>query len=399
MWLNGDTTIVNQQLPAAYLSEDKSQWKHAISARTDYYWQGYYIDNVNISYDMYEYSLDSETTWTTSNPVAALPGTYPASVRYLGVGGCVTSLGAVTVPTFNISSVSIGTAPEDRCPGQSLVLSAPVAGQANGLTYNWQTSLDNGTTWVNVPGGSALMLVTSQVAATSYRLGASYCSGDTSYTSPVVVNMSDIQTCYCTPAPTNGTTDGDLISSVKILGTTLNNNTGFVNGTPAYNLYNTLPNHTASLLPSSTYTLTVSTGEWGNQGLAAWIDYNYDAIFQTSERVGATATTIGSGVTPDAVNATASFNITLACAPPAGLHRMRIRTVFGTSGVNLNPCTNYQWGETEDYFVTVLPAPSCPSAGIFAQNLNILPATSSAAFTWPYGCATTTVYDFEYGPN
>ena len=34
MWLNGAIAVSNQQLPASYLTADKSTWKHAFSART-----------------------------------------------------------------------------------------------------------------------------------------------------------------------------------------------------------------------------------------------------------------------------------------------------------------------------------------------------------------------------
>ena len=397
MWLNGVASVSNQQLPAAYLAADKSAWKHAFAARTGGLNEGHFIDNLDIHYNVFEYSL-TDTTWTTSNPVAALPGTYPASVRYAGVGGCVVSLGQVTVGQYSIDLVSISRPDSLACSGNVMSVIGSVAGQMNGLTYQWQVSSDNGVTWGDILGANNINLSTPQTSASLYRLGVSYCAGAYAYTSSVSIAMDDIQNCYCFPAPTYGTTDGDLISLVNIVGTTLYNNTGFVEGTPAYTLYNTLPNHTATLMPSSTYTLSVSTGAWGNQGLAAWIDYNDDGLFSTSERIGATLTTIGNGWTPGFINATGSFSITLACAPPEGLHRLRVRTVYGTAGVLLSPCTNYQWGETEDYMITIAPAPACPSSGVFTANLNTAPMSTSADFVWEQGCATSTSYDFEYGP-
>ena len=35
---------------------------------------------------------------------------------------------------------------------------------------------------------------------------------------------------------------------------------------------------------------------------------------------------------------------------------MRVRDVWNTSGINIDPCLNYGWGETEDYDVTVSAA-------------------------------------------
>jgi len=397
MWLNGAIAVSNQQLPASYLTADKSTWKHAFSARTGGLNEGHFIDNLNIRYNMFEYSLN-DTTWTNSSPVAALPGTYNASVRYAGVGGCVVSLGQVTVGTFSMNQVSISRADSLACSTESMTLLGSVTGQAAGLTYQWQSSGDNGATWADISGANNINASNIQAVSTLYRLGVSYCGGEYAYTSSVSIAMDDIQNCYCIPAPTYGTTSGDLISEVSIVGTTLINNTGFVNGTPAFVLYNTLPNHTATLMPSSTYTITVSTGAWGSQGLAAWIDYNDDGFFTSTERIGATPTQIGTGYTPGAVNATGSFNVTLACNPPVGLHRLRVRTVYATNGVLINPCTNYQWGETEDYMVTIAPAPACPSSGVFAANLITPPMSTAADFSWSQGCATSTSYDFEYGP-
>ena len=398
MWLNGAIAVSNQQLPASYLTADKSTWKHAFSARTGGLNEGHFIDNLDIRYNMFEYSLN-DTTWTNSSPVAALPGTYNASVRYAGVGGCVVSLGQVTVGTFSMNQVSISRADSLACSNESMTVLGSVTGQAAGLTYQWQSSNDNGVTWADISGANNINVTNTQTVFTLYRLGVSYCGGAYAYTSSVSIAMDDVQNCYCIPAPTSGTSAGDLISEVSIVGTTLFNNTGFVEGTPSYVLYNTLPNHTATLMPSSTYTVSVSTGSWGSQGMAAWIDYNDDGVFASTERIGATPTQIGTGYTPGAVNATGSFTISLACNPPVGLHRLRVRTVYAVNGVLINPCTNYQWGETEDYFVTIAPAPACPSSGMFAANLNTLPASTSADFIWLKGCATTNVYDFEYGPT
>ena len=397
MWLNGVVAVSNQQLPPSYLSSDKSAWKHALSARTGGLNEGHFIDNLTIQYNMFEYSLTG-STWSTSNPVSAAPGTYNASVRYAGVGGCVVSLGQVTIAPFSMNSVSISRADSLACSGELMTVNGTVVGQAAGLTYQWQISTDNGTTWGNISGETNINVSIPQTAASLYRLGVSYCGGEYAYTSSVSIAMDNVQNCFCIPAPTYGTTSGDLISSVSIVGTTLNNNTGFVNGTPAYMFYNSLPNHTATLMPSTTYTMNVATGAWGSQGMAAWIDYNDDGIFSTTERIGATPTQIGTGYTPGAVNATGSFTITLACAPPVGLHRLRVRTVYANNGVTLSPCTNYQWGETEDYMITIAPAPSCPSSGVFAANLITPPMSTAADFTWEQGCASSTSYDFEYGP-
>jgi hypothetical protein len=193
---------------------------------------------------------------------------------------------------------------------------------------------------------------------------------------------------YCTPTYTNGKTDGDLISNISISGTTLSNNSGTAATNPSYTFFNSLPNHTADLQAGSTYSVTVTVGTWGTQGIAAWIDYNDDGIFSPSEKIGNTAGTIGSGTggLPIPANHTASFNISLSCNPPLGVHRMRVRDVFSTSGALIDPCLNYSYGETEDYLVNVTTADPCPTP----KNLARTDITASGAtLNWVVGCVET----------
>jgi hypothetical protein len=197
MWLNGVLSVANYQLPASYTAANKSTWKHAFSARTGAAFEGHFIDNVDIHYNnIYEYSL-TDTTWTTENPISAALGTYNASVRYAGVGGCVVPLGQVTVGEFSMSQVSISAPDVLACPGEAMTINAVVTGMSNNLTYQWQRSIDNGVTWDNIAGATSLSVSAAQTVASLYRLGVFYCA-DTiaSYTSPLSIAMDYI------PAPT-----------------------------------------------------------------------------------------------------------------------------------------------------------------------------------------------------
>ncbi len=329
---------------------------------------------------LYDISYINQTTGCASDP-----GSAQATMSVL-------SNAPVTGVSATSSVVSV-------CPGSTVPLAHNYTVSSSSITYSWQTSVDDGATWVNAVGATNATYSPIQNVASLYRVGISQCLGDTSYSAPVSIAMSPGIDCYCTPTYSSGTSVGDLISLVDIVGTTLNNNSGFVNGTPSYVFYNSLPNHTATLMPSTTYTMNVATGAWGSQGMAAWIDYNDDGVFSLTERIGATPGTIGTGFTSGQINATGSFTISLACTPPAGLHRMRVRTVFNLNGVLVDPCLSYTWGETEDYVVTIAPAPACPSAGLFTANVSTPPEATSADFTWDQGCSVATSYDIEYGPT
>jgi len=268
------------------------------------------------------------------------------------------------------------------------------------INYVWEVRTSG------LPGSGPVGLVTSGSGATA-SASVTGLAGSTNFTLYVRSECAPgadfsswgsaaFSTLPCIPATTNGISAGDLISRFRIIGSTLDNNTGFATSPNIqYTNFVSPPlNLTANLAAGTTYTVEVSTGEWGSQGLAVWIDYNDNGTFETTERVGFTPGQIGSGYTPGAVNATAQFPITLACNPPVGAHRLRVRTLYANNGSTLNPCTTpggTTYGETEDYTVTVLPAPPCPnpSAGVISN-----PSFTGGTIDWTIGCVETQ-WDFH----
>jgi hypothetical protein len=212
------------------------------------------------------------------------------------------------------------------------------------------------------------------------------------------VTSASFQLAFCTPVYTSGISLGDLISNVQIVGTTLSNNSGTSTAGPSYTFFTGQPNHTADLLPSTNYQVNVTVGTWGNQHVRAWIDYNDNGLFEASEVIGQAIIASGQGNTGPFPPA--SFAISLACTPPAGIHRMRIRSVWndGTNPTlfqSINPCTTYGFGETEDYLVNIVAPPACPSPGVVS---GITTNAFDATVTWATNCASSTTYDIEYGP-
>jgi len=65
---------------------------------------------------------------------------------------------------------------------------------SNNLSYQWQSSVNNGSTWVNIAGATNSTSVSAtQTSSSLYRLGVFYCA-DTiaSYTSPVSISMDSV---------------------------------------------------------------------------------------------------------------------------------------------------------------------------------------------------------------
>lgn len=171
--------------------------------------------------------------------------------------------------------------------------------------------------------------------------------------------------CYCEPEYSVGKTSGDLISNVEIAGTTLANNSGTAPSNPAYTLFTGQPNYTATLQAGQVYSMTVSVGTFGSQQVAVWIDTNNNGNYEPTERVGYSSAPIDS-------SNPGTFNLTVSCNTAAGFYRMRVRDVWSLPGDLIDPCLEYGYGETEDYYITITAAtlPATPT-GDAIQTINV----------------------------
>ncbi|MCD4731721.1 MAG: PKD domain-containing protein, partial [Bacteroidales bacterium] len=161
-----------------------------------------------------------------------------------------------------------------------------------------------------------------------------------SYSDTKVIPIEVIPLSYCTPTYSTGTGAGDYISLVQL--GDINNATG-ASSSPYYTYYSSL---STDLTQDDNYTITLSPGTYGSGNyIAVWIDYNRDGTFnQTTERLG----TILIAPTP----ATGTINFTVPADANVGTTRMRVREVWNNS--NFDACTQYSYGETEDYNVNIL---------------------------------------------
>ncbi|MBA3664128.1 MAG: T9SS type A sorting domain-containing protein [Bacteroidetes bacterium] len=134
-------------------------------------------------------------------------------------------------------------------------------------------------------------------------------------------------------------------------------------------------------------TCSLQSGINFGQGFAIFIDWNLDNTFQNpSEKVASTG-----GVPPAATWAVLSF--TVPATQPNGAYRMRVRSAYATPGSVIQPCSNYGYGECEDYnvYIGMSPpaastvtatannnSPVCPG-----QNVNLTSTTSGPnSFAW-----------------
>uniref|UniRef100_UPI00404A41C3 GEVED domain-containing protein n=1 Tax=Flavobacterium sp. TaxID=239 RepID=UPI00404A41C3 len=250
-------------------------------------------------------------------------------------------------------------------------------------------------TGIQVPADSNPFTLTDLVANTNYEIYVyAVCSEeDLSLES----SMALVFTGACIPVYDFGKTSGDLISNVSIAGTTLSNNSGTLAVNPAYTFFTAdedNPNLTAELAQGSTYTVTVSIGTWGNQHVRAWIDFNEDGVFSDDESIGSAVIAQGQGSNSLGYDP-ATFEVALTNDSSLGSKTMRIRSAWDSNSSStlfqtLDPCTSYGFGETEDYTITIVPAPpgttiaaeDCDTTlgSAFYEYFNIIPVENAQAY-------------------
>lgn len=285
-----------------------------------------------------------------------------------------TNFGETEDYTVNISSAVncsgvpatlTATASVANTCGEGFNLSASNTMEA-GLSYQWQSSTDGGTTWTNLGAAqvSAGYSVTGQTQTTQYRLVLTCSNGGASVTSnAVTVTQNPLSACFCQPVL--DCTDNDVITNVTI-GTINNNSTC---GTDGYSDYTALAPASIQALVSTPISVTVGDG-WTSESVSVWIDYNHNGVFEASE-----FTYIGTGS-----SSVVTGSITVPASAMTGNARMRVRVaaVGAVAATDDLACDEEQeYGESEDYMVNITAATACTG----------VPATLTVSSTETAVCA------------
>lgn len=192
--------------------------------------------------------------------------------------------------------------------------------------------------------------------------------------------------CYCVPTYSNGG-GGDNITNV-VIGSWSNASTG--NVLPYYEDF-TSQQPTPIAIPTMTAglnsTVSVTMGTDGTQFSRVWIDFNQNLTFEPSESF-SLGTSVGGGGTSNII-------VNVPAGATLGVTRMRIRGGDDSAILNTQACgaSSSTFGQTEDYLVNILPAPSClpPTA------LNATAVTSSSASLGWTEAGTASSWDIEWG--
>ena len=206
-----------------------------------------------------------------------------------------------------------------------------VSGTPN-ITY---TSSNTNVATVNGSGNTATVTAVSPGTAT---ITASMTYNGTAYTATCAVTVENPS--YCEPSFSNPT--DDYISKFVTTGGITNiNNTSTYESNGYSDFYST---QSASIAVGGTLSCTVtpSSTQW-SYGHAIWVDWNRDYEFTSDERVAYTTST----ATGDW---TGSF--TVPANANGGDYRMRVIHYYNNTPTD--PCMEAQYGEAEDYKLTVI---------------------------------------------
>jgi subtilisin-like proprotein convertase family protein len=164
---------------------------------------------------------------------------------------------------------------------------------------------------------------------------------------------------------------------------TLNNTSSGCSGV-GYSNYTALP--APVVYSGGANPISVTIGPGGGDGICAWIDYNQNGNFETSEY-----TLLGN---------TNGGNIISAISIPAtaltGPTRMRVRVKFGAAFTNAQPCTGGGFAETEDYTVNIQP---CVPVTITSSPASAsVTCGGNTSFSFAVS-GSLPVYSWEWRPN
>jgi trimeric autotransporter adhesin len=250
-----------------------------------------------------------------------------------------------------------------------------------GATYDLRYRLEGSSIWTTLEVIGSSKTITGLLPESNYEAQIkSKCPDGTNsaFSSTFIFTTQEIQLEYCDSKGLNVTEE--YISRVEL--NTLDNISGGSNG------YSDFTNLSTDLVIGQTYTITITpawTGTVYPEGYAVWIDYNKDGNFTDStELVWMQSPTTNSPV---------SGTFTVPAGAMDGQTRMRVSMKY--NGVPTS-CELIQWGEVEDYTVTIIAEfidsePPTPPTNLLASNIT----DSSLMLSWEASTDNVAVSSYD----
>jgi len=245
----------------------------------------------------------------------------------------------MTTPCVGLPSAGITVVSEGPyCNGEAFALSIQNGSIESGLYYQWQSSPNDNGPWTDIVGANNTTYSASQSIATWYRRTT------TCIETQLTINDQALlvggEGCYCTALVVNENQIG--ITNVNLQDINHNSN--------SEEAYSNLTNFQTDLEKDETYALTVKVNTNGGTNYTrAWIDWNQNAEFESSEMYELGNVTGGMDV-----NSGITASITVPSTATLGSTIMRVRTSQSSDDTLPTPCGSIQNGEGEDYTIVVV---------------------------------------------
>jgi hypothetical protein len=332
------------------------EWMH-ITLTTPFLWDG--TDNLVVAVDENTPNYSCTAEWasfdaganrgilyfndgTNPDPVAPPVANYGptnqlAQIQLQGI--TPVDCDATPAPGATIGPVSV-------CPSELFTLSFENPSFDNGISNQWEVSAD-GVNWDPAPGVSTLSTyTTSQTADTWYRVQMTCAGNGTTPSTPVQVLTNAPTECYCDEVSFVWTVEP--ICNVTFAGIN-NTSSSAIDGSPEVEDFTNLPPANVTAGFDFPISVTGNPSFWSQPMVSVFFDWDQDGIFETYQVVGSVAG--GVCTTP----ATATVTVPADALP--GTSRMRVIKAAYTTPTD--PCANYDYGQAEDYLVTVFAAVPC----------------------------------------
>lgn len=288
------------------------------------------------------------------------PLTGPNNTQTLLVGG----IGYDTLPLCN-GTISAGQidAIQGFCGSQAKTYNLKNHTQGWGITYQWLVSTTSPSgPWSAV--GTSIPFLNRTINATTYYRCALSCpySGSLDTTPVFADTLNPFYYCYCASSPSLPTeTKIDSFSFLNVA-TASNSNT--------CEMYTDYRGQIVApkLRLGTTLTASIKDGSCITQGLGdfgvIYLDMNRNGTYETSERLGGGAFSIGTGQWATKTMAIPLTNV-------IGITGLRAMIYNGTAPTTAcSPTATNSWGETEDYLVEIIQDPIDANMNSILSNVN-----------------------------
>ncbi|MEJ5049191.1 reprolysin-like metallopeptidase [Chryseobacterium culicis] len=309
----------------------------------------YNVQNVKI-----DYTTDNGSTWTVITPSTANDGSEPFSFSSLATGASV----KIRVSAIDNVFYAVGNATVSAS-ASACTTSAPAGITVTGITrtsasVNW-TALVGATysvmyrkvgtaTWTTVPVSTNAYNISGLTESTQYEVQIANVCGASVGTYSASTNFTTSSFAKCSVTGTNAA--DEYISNVTVTAAGVGPVSNSSSNTP-YTDYTADPSKLITLMSGSTGNNVSITKGWTgaqyNDGVTAWIDFNKDGVFSSSEVI---YTSAASTISP----VSGTFSVP-ADAYTGGNVIMRV--VLGYESQPNSGCSNQQYGEVEDYPVLI----------------------------------------------